>query len=267
MREGRSHAATAPISVGVLRAVVRRWPVVVLITFGAVLAGCLALAMRDESYQATANLLVVPLAQHDETFLGTSLIRDSGDASRTPGTVARAIETRDIGREAAREFGAGWTTDEVLGAITVRADPASAVLDVTAQAPDPETAERLAATFARAALHVRGRNIAAKVDDRIAGLGDQPDEGEVRRDVALLTALRRAGGDPTLELRGTHSAASVSTLPAPVVLFLALCGGLFLGTLAALGLDSVGRQRQTEDDGALADTPSRAESDALSLHQ
>ena len=97
MREGRSHAASAPISAEVLRAVARRWPVVVLITLGAVLAGCLALAMRDDSYQATANLLVVPLAQSDETFLGTSLIRDSGDASRTPATVAKALHARDIG--------------------------------------------------------------------------------------------------------------------------------------------------------------------------
>jgi capsular polysaccharide biosynthesis protein len=226
---------------------------VLLIGLVAVAASAVALSRREASYTATATLLITPLAQNDEAFLGTSLLRDSADAIRTAATAAEAVHSRQVDIEAAQELGGGWTAESVRGAVDVTPAANVNVLLVTARAAKPDLSERLATSFARSTLRVRWRTIVRELDGRIAALTARrpdgaADGGELARELQILRAARQTGTDPTLRLQDTSPAIAARQLPGPVVVVLALLGGLLLGALAAVGFGRLGRRVQSEDD-------------------
>ena len=74
---------------------VRTHPMVVaIVTLVTVLMAVAWISFRADTFEAEAQLLVTPLPQADETFLGFGPIRDSGDPTRTVQTAAALIETR-----------------------------------------------------------------------------------------------------------------------------------------------------------------------------
>ena len=235
--------------------IVSRWPVVLLIALVAVAAALVASLSRDASYSAKVELLVTPLAQYDETFLGTSLVRDAGDAARTASTVAATLDSRAVDAETAARFGEGWSADRVADHVDVGALDDANVVEVSGRASDRATAARLATTFAEAALDVRWEVISTELGQRIAVLDDLADatggEPALLRDRELLAATRRSGHDPTLRLQDVEPRVSEEGLGTPLLVVLALIGGLVLGALAALLASSAVRR---PGDGAVAPT-------------
>jgi hypothetical protein len=240
-----SHGEAAPVTRSIVRDVVRRWPVVVLAGLASVAASAVALSQREPSYTATSKLLITPLAQDDETFLGTSLVRDAGDPNRTPTTTAEMVRSREIDSEAARRLGDTYTAASVRDAVSALGSETRDLVDVTARARNPAAAVRLAREFAGSVQAVRWRTIARELDRRIAALRTRPQsptgDGELGREIGLIRAVRRSGRDPTLRLQRTSEAVASNQLPGPVIIVLALMGGLFLGGLAAVGVGRFGR--------------------------
>lgn len=78
---------------------------VVFVAPVAVGASAIALSQRERSYTATAKLLSTPVAQYDETFLGTSLVRDPGDANRTAPTAVELLDSDEVAVASARRLG------------------------------------------------------------------------------------------------------------------------------------------------------------------
>jgi hypothetical protein len=109
---------TNQTSVGI-RDIVRRWPLVIVLMLIALGAAFWSDSRQVPSYTATTRLVVVPLAQWDETFLGTSLLRDAGDASRTATTVAAELNSVRAATVAADYLGGDWTPDSVAAAVKV----------------------------------------------------------------------------------------------------------------------------------------------------
>ena len=68
---------------------------------------------------ATANILVTPLAQDDQTFLGLQVVREAGDPTRTVQTAATLIKSLQAAQRTAAQMGGDWTSKKVLDAITV----------------------------------------------------------------------------------------------------------------------------------------------------
>ena len=226
---------------------------------GATLA---ALAQRESSYQAAATVLITPLPQYDETFLGVSLVRDAGDANRTAATVATLIESEDAAAQTAQTLGAGWTTQSVENAISVKPVADTNVVRVTGRAGDRARAEQLASTYVRSAFEVRWKRIARELDARIADLralrrAAAPTSDEVGRQLAGLEAVRGGGTDPTLSHRRTDRADAVSGIPSGVAVVLALLGGLLVGVLAAAALGA-SRRRLGADESRAEDKPAVA---------
>ena len=248
------HPAGTPASVGALREIVRRWPVVLLVALAAVAAGAIASSSRESSYTARARLVIIPLAQQNESFLGTSLLRDAGDANRTASTLATTMDSREVERETAERLGDDWTADAVHDAVSVKPVANANVVEIEATAASSTLASRVASSFAEATLDVRWDKIAAELEERISAL-DQltdtvSDAGGLARDREILAATLRAGTDPTLRLQGNAPRVSQEGVSTAVVLVLALAGGLLLGCLAALGLSRLGRRIHSEQDVA-----------------
>ncbi len=238
-----------------LRAVTKH-PFVVALVLLATLGAALGwLAVRSESYESETQLLVTPLPQADQTFLGFGPIRDSGDPTRTVQTAAALIETREAAIRTAQELGPGWDAERVLNAVEVRPQGESNVLDVRARAPSRDEAVRLSNSLATEALAIRDEELRSQVVGPIARAEAQlqaaRDTGastvEIEARLEQLQAVER-DGDPTLALAQNAVAADPVGAPASVVIVLALLAGLALGSGAAVLLELATRRIRTDDE-------------------
>jgi capsular polysaccharide biosynthesis protein len=245
-------AARTPARAVAAEEIGSRWPLVLLVALASVVAAMIASSVRDGPYTAKLRLLITPIAQQDERFLGTSLIRDSGDAARTAATVAESLTSRKVEAETARRLGGDWSATSVRDAVDVTPVIDANLVEIAAQAVDPKLASRLATTFAAATLNVRWGVIAAEIADRVAVLDDlretTADDGGLGRDRDILAAALRGGKDPTLRLQDGAPTVSADAPSTPVVTVLALVGGLFLGGLAAVAIGLVRRRLRDEDE-------------------
>ncbi|MFD0368111.1 hypothetical protein [Streptomyces sp. NPDC059071] len=229
----------------------------VLTTLAALVASAVvAWGPRDPSYRATTRMPVTPLSQSDETFIGTSLIRDAGDAQRTSSTVARLLDSQRVAAATARSLGAPWTPASVRAAVDVKTVDETNMIEVTARADEPGQAVRVAETFAQTALKDRWQTVSAELDRRIAfaqkNTDADPNAGEESRRLQLLTFVRQSGVDPTLSIDSTGPAVRVDEVPAAVIMVMAGAGGMFLGVLAAYGIERHRRRPRDEDVAAPA---------------
>jgi len=232
--------------------------VVLLVTLAA-LGGAIAyLTLRPARYEATAQMLVTPLPQDDQNFLGLEVLRDSGDPTRTVQTAATLIETREAADRTARKLGGGWTGEQVLGAIEVEPEGESNVLGITASADGADISARLANDYLRSALAIRDdalkRQVGAEIRRARARL-EQTDAGttesqELATRVDQLESAAR-GGDPTLALsQAAPAGARVGAAP-PLVLVLALMAGLALGSGASVLMELFERRVRSEEELAM----------------
>jgi capsular exopolysaccharide synthesis family protein len=236
-----------------LRAIRAHPLVVALVTVATLLSAVLWLTLRADSYDATAQLLVTPLPQDDQTFLGLQLLRDSGDPTRTVQTAATLVESQQAADRAAQKLGKGWTGEEVLSRVEVEPQGESNVLAVTGRGSSAEEAMRIANEFAGSALAIRNEALATQIAAAITRLttrldqqrGDQTDEQTAR--LEQLEAVR-SEGDPTLSLSQPALEGTAVGAGKPVVLFLALLAGLALGSVAAILMEMADRRVRTEDE-------------------
>lgn len=241
----------SPLSGGA-QEILRRWRLVLVVALAALVAAVTVSATREDTYSAKLRLVVTPLSQGDERFIGISLIRDSGDAGRTAATVADGLDSSAVDAETAGLLGSGWTADSVSAAVSAKPVVEANLVEITAEADGAGRAVRLANTYAAATLDVRWNRIAGELERRIATLDDlsqtAADEGAAARDRDVLTTVLRSGRDPTLGLQGDAPKVDSDGIPMAAAGALGLLGGLFLGGLAALAMSLIGRRVTSEAD-------------------
>jgi len=97
------HPPPAPISYA---EAVRRHPRVVLgVAAAALLVGLLWLLVRSPAYEASAKVLVAPVAAEERAFVGLPVLRETGDATRTVQTAAGLLESPAAASAAATALG------------------------------------------------------------------------------------------------------------------------------------------------------------------
>jgi capsular polysaccharide biosynthesis protein len=231
--------------------------VFVLVVAACLLGSLLWLAVRSPDYEASARLLVSPLPQEDQEFLGFDLLRESGDPTRTVQTAATLVESQRAAELTARALGDDWTATRVLDVVDVEPEGESNIVAVTAHADSAELAARVANRFVRSALTERNAALERQIDSELRRLraqrSSQPpttQEGELTLEerISGLEALQQRG-DPTLKLsQAAVPPDSSSSASAPLVVALALVAGLALGTGAAVLLEITGRRLRDEDE-------------------
>jgi Mrp family chromosome partitioning ATPase/capsular polysaccharide biosynthesis protein len=259
-------AATAEPALGpYLRAIRAHRAVVIFTTLAFLAAAVFWLSfVRTPSYEATANLLVTPLPQDDETFRGLQLLRDSGDPTRTLQTAASLVTSPEAARRTADALGDGWSTQRVLDSVNVEPQGESNILAVTGSADDPDLAARLANTFAEETLAVRRdalnrdvRPLLGQLRERRDALGSSDTEAAAQLEdrINQLESVGTTGNDPTLSVsQEAEVPLSSSGAGAPVIIVLALLAGLALGAAAAVLMELLDRRIRDEDE-ALAILP------------
>jgi Mrp family chromosome partitioning ATPase/capsular polysaccharide biosynthesis protein len=241
-----------------LRAIRAHKVLIAVVTLGLVaLAAFWLTAVRTPSYEATANLLVTPLPQDDETYRGLQLLRDSGDPTRTVQTASSLVDSPLAAHRTAQVLGPDWSTQRVSDSVTIEPEGESNILAVTGSASDGPTAARLANTYARQTLAVRREVLQRQVGplltqlrarQRTLGTSDPAAAATLEDRINQLESVQ-TGTDPTLDISQT---AEVPTSPAgastPVILVLALLAGLALGSAAAVLIELLDRRVRDEEE-------------------
>jgi capsular exopolysaccharide synthesis family protein len=239
-----------------LRALRAHWKLVLAVTLASLVGSIAWVVARSPDYEASAKLLVSPLAQDDATFEGIDVLRtDVTDSTRTLQTAATLVDSPDAAERAATALDAGWTRGAVESAVEVETQGESNILIVTAKAGSAEEAAQLANVFTESTLDARAAAIRPQIDATLESLEAQQeaaltDEAAAER-AARIDRLQaaREEGDPAFSLtqRAFPPGGPIQT-PAWIVVGLAVIAGFTLATVAALLLELFERRVRDEDE-------------------
>jgi Mrp family chromosome partitioning ATPase len=200
-------------------------------------------AQREQRYEASAKILLTPLAADDATFSGVQLIRDSNDPTRTAQTAAALIESPQVAQDTAQRLGAGYTRERVEQDVKVRPEGQSNIIAVTATASDPRLAVTLADTYARTALARRGATVTAQIAPIVRRLRTS----RLADDKARASALEAVVSDPTLSISQPATVPNGAVgAPTWLVVLLALVAGFTLAATVALLMEHLDRRVRDE---------------------
>jgi len=226
------------------------------IVLATVLVSLLWVTVRSPQYEATSQLLIEPLPQEDQQFLGFELLRDSGDPTRTVQTAATLLESRRAAERAATALGGEWTAQKVLDAVSVEPEGESNIVGITAKADSARESARIANEFARGAVADRTAALERQIDAELERLRAGQDElpGTVEGDqspeqrIDQLEGLK-GRGDPTVRLSQSAVPPSSASGASPaLIVLLAVLAGLALGTGASVLLELTGGRLRDEEE-------------------
>ncbi len=213
---------------------------------------------RTRDYTATAHLLVTPISQDDQNFIGLPVIRDSGDPTRTVQTAASVIDSQEAAALTARRLGGDWTARKVRKQTSVLPQGQSNVVDVTGTTTSAPAAARLANAFAKAttdlrsaALRAQARVALGKAQAQLKALTGDPQGALAQQLSAQVSALQQVvtGTDPTLQFsEPAVRPTDASGVPSVLIVFLAIILGTIFGTGLALLRELVRPERITDEE-------------------
>jgi len=213
----------------------------VLITIAITTAISIAYVLfAQKTYEATANLLVTSVATEDAAIRSLPLIFESSDPTRDVETGSQFVNNTDVARSVKQELGLSETPQDLLKKISVQPVAQSNVVSVTAKGDTPEEAQRLANTFATAAVADRTQQVHAAIDAQLpqiqAQLQSQSNSAvatTLGAELAQFQTLRNAQ-DPSFRVENLADVPQEAASPRPVLSIAAgLLGGVILGVAAA----------------------------------
>jgi succinoglycan biosynthesis transport protein ExoP len=220
--------------------------VVAIVTSVALLAALIYVLAAGKRYDASAQIVVTPIAAGDTTFLGVGgLLRDSTQAQPVV-TAADLLDGPQVHQAAQSRLG------KTLPGITVTPLGQSNVVEITANAGSAQSAADAANVYADAAIALRTTKLQAELKAAITNLQKRlaaPSPGgnatksavagQLTQRIAQLNALV-GSPDPTLSLQTRATPPSSASSPrTKLSLLVALLAGLVLGSALALLIDLV----------------------------
>ena len=246
-----------------LRAIRLHWRLIAATALVAMASCAVFLQFLSPDYEAQAQVLVTPLTPDDQSFVGLPVVRTApGDPTRTVTTVAGVIESPEVAERAAQGLDDEVDAAQIEDAVTVAPEEGSNVIDITANADDPELAAAIASAYAEAALKVRQEILRPLVgaaikrgETQLESIADQQGTAAeaIRTRVSELSALQDRS-DPTLSIAQVATVPS-SPLDKPAWLLLAVAAAA--GALLGIGALALGRsltERLIEDEDGLLRT-------------
>src|SRR5947209_14544064 len=234
----------------------RKWLILatVLVTTLAALAYVLT---APKVYKAETDLLVTPIASDDTTYAGLGLIQASSDPTRDVETASKLVTTVDVARRVKIQLHDGRTPTQLLQKISVAPVATSNIVAVTAQAPTPGKAKRLADAFATQAVALRTSQFHTAIDAKIGSLqaqmGRNPgntalvDPNSLPAQLARLQTAR-TGPDPTVRVQTLAEAPNSPSSPkTKLSLAAGILAGLVLGVGGAFALQVLDPRLRREE--------------------
>lgn len=212
---------------------------------------------RTPTYEATAQVLLTPVA-NDGPYVGLPVVTESsGDPARTLQTATSVLESSAADLATAKQLGGSWTRKTVHQAVKVEPLGESNVVSVVASASSSTGAAKLANAYARNALALRAADLSSEAKSEASELQARQkalpaSEGTNSSQIgAQITALDSVAGghDPNfslLQIALPPSAPSGTSLKLLAVL--AVLAGLVIGTGGATAIEYLNRRVRDEDE-------------------
>jgi len=204
-------------------------------------------------YQAQADLLVIPIADTSNVFLGTNILSDSATA---PQIVGRSLQTLKVSNGVIRRLGLKMTSRQLLRKIKVSPIQQSSIVAVRARDQDPERAANIANAFPAALIQQQSADFQREIQGAVDRLRTQLRSGTVSPGEAVALEDRLAqlqsfvgASDPTLRLLSPAAVPTDAYWPRPVLsVLVAIFAGLILGIGGALLLEFAEPRLLDEDE-------------------
>jgi succinoglycan biosynthesis transport protein ExoP len=214
----------------------RIWLVVITIavTTGIAIAYVL---IAPKTYEATANLLVTPVATDDAAIRSLPLIFESSDPTRDVETGSQFVSNTDVAGSVKQQLGLNDSAQDLLKKISVQPVAQSNIVSVTAKGDTPAEARELANTFATAAVQDRTQQVHAAIDaqlpriqEQLQGTPNPAVAGTLGTELAQFQTLRNAQ-DPSIRVENLADLPQEAASPRPV---LSIVGGLLAGVILGI---------------------------------
>jgi capsular polysaccharide biosynthesis protein len=232
----------------------RRWLLVA--TLGAVAAGVAAgfSFTAAKRYQATAVFVVAPVSSSDATLLGIDVLHDTNKQTAAA-TAAHLVAAPQVAEAVRVRLGLRSSREEILRAVSARADSHGDAVDVIATAADPARAAQLANGFVAEFIAARTAGFQSELVSALRRLQAtlvalppnrrlSPEGARIQQRVADVRALIGTS-DPTIRHGSEAVAPSSASWPKPIRW--TISGGLIglgAGCLLALALGAVAAARR-----------------------
>src|SRR5437763_5646407 len=214
-------------------------------------------AAATKRYEAQAELLVSPVPAKDTTFLGFSVLRESGDLGRVVDTAARLVRTGEVAEAVQLQLGLHGSRRALLHSVAAHPAGRSNLVAVVGKARTPERAAQIANAFAAELVAQRTVRFQSEVAQAVARL--QPQVARARASPAESLALARrlatlrglvGARDPTLQVASNAVAPSSAAWPRTwLVIGLAALGALLVGCALLFGVPLLRRRGGTPGSG------------------
>jgi len=234
-----------------------RWRLILLALLVCVGAAFAYIETATKQYKATADVLVTPVSQSDQTTLGLGLISDSNDPTRDVSTAASLITTIPVAEHVRSRLHIAKSATRLLQDITAEPLAQSSIVSVTAQATSPAAAAGLANAFAQGAVDERTaqlrRQLATTIPQLQAQVKALPPAERLNGTsplVARLAALQALSNvpDPTMRVVTQASPPDHPSSPrSKLAIAAAIFAGLILGLGGAFGLQALDPRIRRED--------------------
>jgi Mrp family chromosome partitioning ATPase len=232
-----------------------RW--LIVLTVGIALGTTLIyLAIARPVYEASANLLVTPVAADDPDLQGLGLIPASSDPTRDVETASLLVRTPEVARRVNVRLQLDRSARSLIRDVTAEPVAQSNIVTVRAQGSSGEQAARLANAFAQgvvaqrtAVLHRQLDRLIPQLERRERALppAERRAENALSRQRAVYETLRESR-DPTIRVATTADVPEAPIRPRPVLSFvLAGLAGLVLGVGGVFALQLIDPRLSGED--------------------
>jgi tyrosine-protein kinase len=208
--------------------------ITILITTGIAL---LYVLTAQKTYEATANLLITPVATEDAAIRSLPLLFESSDPTRDVETASQFVNNVDVAHTVKRQLSLDDSTRDLLDRVSAQPVAQSNIIAVTAKAHSPDGARDLANAFAQAAVQDRTDQVHQAIDAQLPQISAQLQtttnpaiENTLGIQLAQFQTLRNAQ-DPSFRVDTLAEVPDRPSAPRPV---LSLAAGLLAGVVLGI---------------------------------
>jgi capsular exopolysaccharide synthesis family protein len=243
-------------SIRYLHAVRTRWRYIVVIVAVAVGAAVLYSALAAKRYKAEADILITPVSSSDDTFIGFSVLRDTGSNTLPILTAARLITTPQVAALAAKRLGMPGEWKAVLHSVSVKPISQSDIAAIVAEAGSADRAAEIANALAYGVVASRKAQFQSELDNSISRLNarlreipaNSPEAAAIQARLATLTSLK-GQNDPTIRILSGAVPPDAASWPRPVLsVVVAFVAALLWGIGVAIALELLGSRITSEEE-------------------
>jgi capsular exopolysaccharide synthesis family protein len=220
----------------------RKWLILATVVL-TTLASIVYLATATKVYQAESDLLITPVPGSDPVYASLGLIHDTSDPTRDVETASRLITNVNVARRVKATLHDPRSPADLLEKVTVQPVAQSNIVSITAEGDSPKQAQRLANTFAIAAVADRTDTFHKQLDRSISDLKKQipqsdsnaptttVDPNSLPAQLVRMQTLRLAD-DPTMRVQTLADPPTSPSSPKPK---LSIAAGILAGLVLGIG--------------------------------